>query len=260
MSDLPVRPRGRPRTTDEPSTVVALERAVNLLRLIAQHGGLTVSEAAEISGQPLASTFRALTTLQSEGMIEAQDMRFHIGAGAFRLGMAFLDRSGIVARATATMNHLRDNTTETVSLAIASEGEVLYLATAEGAHSLRANLPAGSRGALHASAAGKALLAWGNVEPDGLERLTSLTITSTTALERDLSRTRERGHALDDQESAEGIRAVAAPIFDANGLAVAAMSISAPAFRLTLSEAQRSGMALREAADKLTAATAGRQP
>lgn len=260
MSDLPVRPRGRPRTTDEPSTVVALERAVTLLRLIAEHGGLTVSEAAEISGQPLASTFRALTTLQSEGMVEAQDMRFQIGAGAFHLGMAFLRRDGIATRAAPVMTRLRNDYSETVSLAIASDGSVLYLSEAAGPNQLRANLPSGSRGPLHASAAGKALLAWGTADPGGLERLTSLTITSDTALERDLSRTRERGHALDDQESIEGIRAVAAPIFDVDGLAVAALAMSAPAFRLTLSEAQRAGTALRAAADQLTAATAGRQP
>lgn len=260
MRDLPVRPRGRPRTTDEPSTVVALERAVQLLRLIAAHDGLTVSEVAELSGQPLASTFRALTTLQSEAMVEAQDMRFHIGAGAFRLGAAFLKRDGLTIRATEVIRRLRDDHGETVSLAIASEAEVLYLAEAEGPLPLRAVLPPGSRAPLHASAAGKALLAWGDLHPAGLERLTSLTITSATALDRDLSRARDRGHTLDDQESMEGMRAVAAPIFNPDGLAVAALVLSAPAFRLTLSEAQRAGTVLRGAADQLTAATAGRQP
>lgn len=260
MRDIPVRPRGRPRTTDDPSTVVAVERAVRLLRLIAAHDGLTVSEAADLSGQPLASTFRALTTLEAEGMVESEDMRFRIGAGAFRLGTAFLRRDSLVARAAPLMTKLRDDMVETVSLSIASGGEVLYLAEAEGHHSLRAHLPPGHRGPLHASAAGKALLAFGGAEAGALTRQTSLTITSSSALERELARVREKGYALDDQEGAEGVRAVAAPVFSPQGVAVAALALSAPAFRLSLSDAQRAGAALRVAADRLTAATAGNQP
>ncbi|MDH2325681.1 IclR family transcriptional regulator [Cereibacter sp. SYSU M97828] len=260
MSTIPVRPRGRPRTTDDPSTVVAVERAIRLLRLLAAHDGLTVSEAAELGGQPLASTFRALTTLEAEGMVESEDMRFRIGAGAFRLGNAFLRRDSLVARAAAPMARLRDELSETVSLAIASGGEVLHLAEAEGPRQLRANFPPGSRAPLHASASGKALLAWGAVEAGALVRHTSLTITAAAALDRELSRIRDRGHALDDQESLEGMRGVAAPIFGRGGRAIAALSLSAPAFRLSLSDAQRAGTALRAAADLLTAATAGSGP
>lgn len=260
MSELPVRPRGRPRTSEEPSTVVALERAVTLMRLIAEHDGLTVSELVELSGQPLASAFRALTTLQAQGMVESQDMRFHIGPDAFLLGSAFLKRSNLATLAARDMAVLRDEYGETVTLFVASGTEAFCLAETEGNYPLRANLPPGSRVPLHASAPGKALLAWGGAMPGTLAKYTSLTITAPSALERDLLRVRERGFALDDQESVEGMRAVAAPVYDADGRAVAALALSAPAFRMTLSEAQRAGAELRTMANRLTAATAGTPP
>jgi IclR family acetate operon transcriptional repressor len=80
------------------------------------------------------------------------------------------------------------------------------------------------------------------------------------ALLRDLGRTRERGYAIDDQERAEGMRCVAAPIFNAHGEPVAGLSVSGPAFRMGLSEAERIGAQVRAAADRVTDATGGLRP
>jgi IclR family acetate operon transcriptional repressor len=120
---------------------------------------------------------------------------------------------------------------------------------------------------MHVSGIGKALLAWypeekvkGILARKGLERFTSLTNTSETALLRDLSRTRDRGFAIDDQERAEGMRCVAAPIFNTHGEPVAGLSVSGPAFRMALSDATRLGTLVRAAADRVTEATGGQQP
>ena len=77
---------------------------------------------------------------------------------------------------------------------------------------------------------------------------------------RDLSRTRDRGFSIDDQERAEGMRCVAAPIFNAHGEPVAGLSVSGPAFRMGLSDATRIGTLVRAAADQVTEATGGTQP
>ncbi|MDZ4093414.1 MAG: IclR family transcriptional regulator C-terminal domain-containing protein, partial [Paracoccaceae bacterium] len=94
----------------------------------------------------------------------------------------------------------------------------------------------------------------------GLAKFTSLSITSESTLLRDLARTRARGYSIDDGERAEGMRCVAAPIFNAHGEAVAGLSVSGPAFRVSLSEAGRIGALVRAAADQVTAATGGAQP
>jgi IclR family acetate operon transcriptional repressor len=120
---------------------------------------------------------------------------------------------------------------------------------------------------MHSSGIGKALLAWYPedrvrqiIARQGLEKFTTLTITSETALMRDLARTRERGFAIDDQERAEGMRCIAAPIFNAHGEPVAGLSVSGPAFRVGLSDAGRLGALVRAAADRVTEATGGLRP
>jgi IclR family acetate operon transcriptional repressor len=76
----------------------------------------------------------------------------------------------------------------------------------------------------------------------------------------DLAATRARGYAVDDEEKNDGMRCVAAPIFNAHAEPVAGLSVSAPAFRLPLSDTDRIGARVRAAADEVTAATGGQQP
>ncbi len=145
--------------------------------------------------------------------------------------------------------------------------EVMFLAQVETQQAIRAFFPPGTRGPMHVSGIGKALLAWlppdrvrGIIARQGLARFTSLSITSESLLLRDLARTRERGFSIDDQERAEGMRCIAAPVFNAWGEPVAGLSVSGPAFRMALSDATRIGAAVRTAADQVTAATGGQRP
>ena len=266
------RLRGRPKAFDdktEQNTVQALDRALGLLEVLAAHSGLTLSELTDKSGQAVATVFRALATLQAHGMVEMEEpgQVWHIGSGAFRVGTAFLRRTKIAERARGAMDQLMRDTGETANLGIDAGGEVLFLAQVETYEAIRAFFPPGTRAPMHSSGIGKALLAWypeektrGILARKGLEKFTSLTLTSDSALLRDLSRTRDRGFSIDDQERAEGMRCVAAPIFNAHGEPVAGLSVSGPAFRMGLSDATRIGALVRAAADQVTEATGGTLP
>ena len=94
----------------------------------------------------------------------------------------------------------------------------------------------------------------------GRPGFTTFSITDETPLLRDRARIRDRGFAIDDQERAEGMRCVAAPIFNAYGEPVAGLSVSGPAFRLPLSATDRIGALVRAAADQVTEATGGDPP
>lgn len=270
MTDT-ARPKGRPRSAAVPAepTVQALDRAIALLELVAARPGLTLSDLAQQTGQPIASTYRALVTLQARGMVEIEEpgASWHIGPAAFRLGAAFRRRSGLEARARPILAALAAELGETASLGIESDGRLLVLAQAEAVKPIRATFPPGSFAPLNAAAAGKAILAHTDadrveeiIDLQGLPRETSLTITSPDTLLRELSRIRERGFALDDQEQAEGMRAVAAPVFDARGLAIAAIAVTGPAFRFGLSDATRLGPRLAAEALRLTDALGGSAP
>jgi len=270
--EMSVKPRGRPKAfndkTDQ-NTVQALDRALRLLEHLAQFPGLTLSELAEQTGQAVATVFRALVTLQTHGMVEVEEpgQVWHVGAGAFRIGTAFLRRTKVVERARQPMEHLMRDTKETANLGVEVRGEVLFLAQVETQEAIRAFFPPGTKGPMHSSGIGKALLAWypedrvrDIIGRQELAKFTSLTLTSDFALLRDLARTRERGYAIDDQERAEGMRCIAAPIFNAYGEPVAGLSVSGPAFRVGLSDAARIGALVCASADQVTEATGGQRP
>lgn len=266
------RPRGRPRAftdkTDQ-NTVQALDRALAMLEVLAASPGLTLTELAAASDQAVATVFRALVTLQAHGIVEIEETGqiWHIGGGAFRIGSAFLRRTKVVERSRQPMDALMRGTGETANLGIESGDEVLFLSQVETTQAIRAFFPPGTKSPMHVSGIGKALLAWypearvqGILARKGLQKFTSLTLTSDYSLLRDLARTRERGFAIDDQERAEGMRCVAAPIFNSHAEPVAGLSVSGPAFRMGLSDAARIGQAVRAAADQVTEATGGVQP
>ncbi|MGL4236689.1 HTH-type transcriptional regulator BhcR [Tabrizicola sp.] len=266
------KPRGRPKAfhdkTDQ-NTVQALDRGLAILSHVATHPGRTLSEITEATGEAVATVFRALVTLQGHGMVEVEEpgQFWHIGPGAFRVGSAFLRRTKVVERARQPMDQLMRETGETANLGIEVKDEVVFLAQVETHEAIRAFFPPGTRAPMHSSGIGKALLAWYPEEKvraiiarKGLEKFTTLTLTSDSALMRDLNRTRDRGFSIDDQERAEGMRCVAAPIFNGHGEPVAGLSVSGPAFRMGLSDAARIGALVKAAADQVTEATGGSFP
>ncbi|MEY4982319.1 MAG: hypothetical protein RIR62_585 [Pseudomonadota bacterium] len=266
------RPRGRPKAfhdkTDQ-NTVQALDRALDLLEILSARPGLTLSELAAEAGQPVATVYRALVTLQGHAMVEVEEpgQLWHVGSGAFRIGTAFLRRTKVVERARQPMDALMRDTGETANLGIETGDEVLFLSQVETHQVIRAFFPPGTKAPMHVSGIGKALLAWypaekvqGILARRGMERFTSLSHTSETALMRDLARTRARGFSIDDQERAEGMRCIAAPVFNAHGEPVAGLSVSGPAFRMNLSDADRIGALVAAAAARVTAETGGTPP
>lgn len=266
------RARGRPKAFQdktEQNTVQALDRALGLLEILASSPGMTLSELATRSDQAVATVFRALVTMQGRGMVEIEEpgQIWHVGGGAFRIGSAFLRRTKVVERARGVMESLMRDTGETANLGVEVGDQVMFLAQVETHEAIRAFFPPGTLGPMHVSGIGKALLAWyapekveGILQRRGLTKFTTLSMTHPESLLRDLARTRERGFAIDDQERAEGMRCVAAPIFNGFAEPVAGLSVSGPAFRMGLSDASRFGDLVRAAADRVTQAVGGIRP
>lgn len=278
VTDSPVlstpapRPRGRPKAfhdKTEQNLVQSLDKAMGLLEVLSDSPGLTQSELAARTGLSAATVYRVLVTLQTRAMVEIEEpgQLWHVGAGTFRIGSAFLRRTKVAERARAHMQGLMRATGETANLGVESGDEVLFLAQAETHEAIRAFFSPGTLSPMHVSGIGKALLAWfpeervhGIVTRRGLARFTPRSLTSEEALMRDLALTRARGYAVDDQEKAEGMRCVAAPVFGPFGEPVAGLSVSGPTFRMPLEDAGRIGALVAEAAGRVTEAIAGVRP
>ncbi len=257
------RSRGRPRSfhdkTDQ-NTIQSLDRAMMILETLGQSGGMTLTELSASLDQSPATAYRVLVTLETRGIVEldGQTQTWYVGAGAFRIGSAFLRRTNLVERARPVMQALMEATGETANLGVANGHSVLFVSQVETHASIRAFFPPGTQSPLHASGIGKALLAQfaepqlNAVVSSGLERFTPRTLTNGSALLSDLAAIRRRGYSIDDEEKAEGMRCVAAPVFDATGTAVAGLSISGPTARVTSDRTEEFGNHVRQAAAELS--------
>lgn len=268
----PRKARGRPRDwNDDPdqNTIKSLDRAMDVFDYLSQAQGKTLSALAEELDQSPATIYRILTTLQTKGLVEfdAQEQLWHIGPRAFVIGARFLRRTSLVERARPVMRRLMEDTGETANLGIEREGAVLFLSQVETHASIRAFFPPGTLSPMHASGIGKALLA--QMEAERLERwlsarplqaFTERTITDPAALRDSLHQVRARGFSLDDEERNDGMRCIAAPVFDVNREAVAGLSVSGPTSRISLRQLDSLSRPVIEAAARLTEAIGGAPP
>jgi len=262
--EAPRRPRGRPRSRDAggaPEPIKALDRGIALLRLLAVEERATLTNIALEAELTPSSAYRILVTLQGHGLVEFDEasQEWSVGLEAFRIGTSYLARRGLLDVARPVMAELMRSSGETANLAIADTDEVVFVAQIESRHPVRAFHGPGSRGHLHSSGIGKALLA--ELAPDevvarlsakGLPRFTDRTLTDPAALADDLALTRARGWSLDDEERHAGMRCIAAVIFDAGGVAIAGVSISGPTARFADDALAALGTRVRSAADEIT--------
>lgn len=239
------RKRGRPKTVtaSSPSTSIrALDRALDVLDLLALRGGKTLSELATELGQSSTTMHRVLTALQMRNYVEADLDRqeWHVGAEAFRLGSAFLRRTNVVESSRPVMRDLVVRTGETSNLGIERDGDVIFVSQIETQESIRAFFPPGARAPLHASGIGKALLSALDeklfeifIRKAPFARFTDKTIVGIEQLRAELQQVRDRGYSIDDEERTIGMRCVAAPIRNGYGEVVAGISISGPTIRMS---------------------------
>lgn len=265
------RPRGRPRGPDHAPapSVQALDRALDMLDVIAARDGLTLGEIAAASALPASTAHRILATLERRGYArtEAESGLWSIGVGAYTVGQAFVRSRRVEALARPAMRALMAASGETVNLGVLEGRDVVFLAQVECAQPLRAYFRPGRRGPAHASGIGKALLAQASPESVAqlyagapLAHFTPATLTSAQELAHALAEARARGWALDDEEHAAGMRCVAAAVFDERGEAVAGVSLSGPTVRVDDAALPRLAALTVGAADAVTRAIGGRRP
>lgn len=254
------RRRGRPKgaaSLKPAATIRSLDRALDVLGALAGGEGVTLSGLAGRLGQSAATMYRVLNTLARRGFVEvvADRQEWYIGPETYRLGSAFLRRTNVLERSRPIMRSLMQQTGETSNLGIEKDGVVVFISQVETHESIRAFFPPGTLSPMHASGIGKALLSTYDdarlerlLGSGPLERFTRNTIVSLTRLREDLRRSSERGFAIDDEERKTGMRCVASPILNAHGEAVAGLSVSGPAHRLTDAHLPRYGALVRKGA------------
>jgi len=230
-----------------PQPVQSVTRALRVLESLgaaAAQGRMDVGviDLARATGLSAATTHRLLATLVEGGYVTRTEgsYRYRLGARLFALAAnAESPLDSIRQRVAPAMEQLRDRYGETVNLAVLERRHIVYVHQVESQRSVRAFNRIGNRVLAHASAAGKALLAFGSesaldglLGPGGLEVLTPMTVASGQELRAQLSVIRERGFAFDLGEQEVDVICVAAPVPTIGWRPTAALSISGPADRM----------------------------
>jgi DNA-binding IclR family transcriptional regulator len=215
---------------------------------------LGVSELAAELGTHRSTVSRLLSTLEARGLVRRVGDRFAPGPELARLGVLAAQGLDLVAVARRPLRALADRTGETVNLAVREGDGALNVHQVQTEHAVGLTDWTGRSAPLHATANGKVLLAFGaGPIPGELPRLTALTLSGRADLEADLESARRRGFALAVEELELGLHAAAAPVLDATGRCVAAVSVSGPAYRLPRTQLGAVGHACAESAAEISA-------
>lgn len=238
----------------------SVRRAVSALEQISEAGELGVTELGRRLDVHKATASRLVATLAERGLLERDPAteKYRLGFGLIRLAGAAMASLDIVRTAHPILEDLADRTRETVNLGVISGDGVVYIDQVAGARSIVAVSWVGRRTPLHCTSNGKVLLAYMGEEERArflrgkLEALTPRTLTDPGALRQQLTEIQRRGYAQTLEELEEGLNAVAAPVRQADGQVIAALSVSGPAFRMRPMDLPRVARLAMESADSVS--------
>ena len=209
-------------------------KAFQVLDLFRAQQVLGAADCARALGIPKASAHRMLVTLRECGAVEStSDGHYRLALAMFELGSLVPVRRFYRHLSQVPLKELCNAVRLPVHLAIREDTHLVYVKKASlGVGSRHGD--SGQRGHLHASAAGKVLLAFAgsdvvtSVVAHGLRKITPVTISDATVLARTLDDIRAKGYATEQDETILGLAAVAVPIHSELGDVVASMSVCGP--------------------------------
>lgn len=225
------------------NTTQAARKAVRLLNCFTSStaSSLSVSELSAMTAWTPSSVSRLLSALEAGGLVQRDEV-----SGRYLLGLQLVALAGaaLAQRALYTVSHphllrLAAASGETTNLCVLDSMQVLTIDEAVGTHPIKVSGWIGVRHPLHATAAGKALLAAlpedrrDVILASGLPVLTPQTITNRERLLRELDQVNATGYALTIEELAAGLTVIAAPVRDYTDAVVAAITVGGPSFRIT---------------------------
>lgn len=241
-----------PRST---TTVDAPERTVALLCLVLEHSPRSrgdLSQRLDLAESDLAPLIAAL---ERHGLVARDgDAGLVPGPAALAFARSLLAREELTGHARPGLERLAAESGETVNLLIPTAKGTEAIAQVDGRHLLGVSTWVGRPLPHHATAAGKLFLAFGVATAVARpEALTEHTIIDPAALARELDAVRAQGYATLVDELEVGLAVVAAPVRDAGGLVIAALSISGPTQRLPDHRLALLGRVAIEQADAVSA-------
>ncbi|WP_222913186.1 IclR family transcriptional regulator [Natrinema sp. SYSU A 869] len=214
------------------------ETSLAVIETIQELDGATPVELATALDLSESTVYKHLYTLGKHGYVIANDDEYRLGGRFYHIGMYVRNRSKVYELAGKYVIELAERSNEESDFGIEENGRIVTLFDSVGS-SAKPSSRLNNYEYMHTTAIGKAILArlpesrvdqiadqW------GLPQLTEQTITSRAELDGELARIRERGYAINDQESISGKRVAGAVAEDPSGNIIGGFTISGPAYRI----------------------------
>jgi IclR family acetate operon transcriptional repressor len=241
--------------------IASVDKALRLLMLFREQTRVRLSEASRHLGVAHSTAHRLLAMLAYHGFVrQERDSRAYVaGPALVEIGLAAIRHMDIRLHARPVLEDLAAGFAETAHLAALEGTTVRYLDAVESPRALRVAARTGATLPASCTASGKAMLA-ALPPPEvaamfagaALPALTKRSVTQLPDLLAELREVRERGYALNIEESEDGVASVAVPILGRNNAPVAALVVSVPVTRLDADSAARIASRLRDHAHRLT--------
>lgn len=242
-------------------TTGTLGKAVSLLELVVMaEEPLRFTEIVMQTGQPKGTLHRQLTHLVAEGLLEQnRDQTYVAGTRLLKFAARAWSRNDLRKVAAPHLRTLHAATGESIHLGILRGHEIIYLDKVEGQQSVRMHSQIGRASPVYCTGIGKAALSM-LAEPALMQLIGTLdfraftanTITDAKAFHDEIRSIREKGYGYDLEEHEAGIQCVAAPILAPGQSFLAALSVTGPAYRVSLEKLQQWSPLVCEAAKNIS--------
>ncbi|MEA2987025.1 MAG: IclR family transcriptional regulator, regulon repressor [Alphaproteobacteria bacterium] len=233
---------GKTESASKQRRLSSVGAAIQLLKAFSEEQvDIGISELSRRLGVAKSTVHRLAATLAAEGLLEQdrETEKYRLGIALFRLGALVRRRMDVSSQGRPYLYELREKTNETVHLAILDGSEIMYVYNLESTQAIRMRSDLGVRKPAYCTAEGQAILAFqpqavvDAVILQGLLPRTPQTITDAGKLIKALALVRQRGCAIEDEESEIGMRGISAPIRNDAGEVVAAVGLAGPVTRLS---------------------------
>lgn len=223
----------------EPGPVHTVEKTLRIFEYLQEHPSTTLSTLAMELDISKSTAYRHLKTLERWEYVSLDDDGYALSLKFLDLGTTVRRRSQAYMLAKEKVAELAEATGERAQFLVEEHGRAVYVHLATGEHAVEADTYPGLRVPIHASAAGLAILSAlpreavdDIVDRWGLEPMTSNTITNRDVLHEELEAAREREYSINDRGYIQGLRAIGAPVENADGDVLGGISISGPSNRM----------------------------
>ncbi len=223
--------------------IQSLDRGLRILFILAEYKSRGVTELAGDLQVNKSTVFRLLETMEMRGLVQQDEVtaKYRLGMGILQISDGLIKNLDIIGVARPILKQLMTATKESAHLCAFSNDKVYVVDQVKSNYVMKVSAAIGQDEPIYCSSVGKCILAY--LPEDRIEKIlnetefipyTKKTKTSKKEILKELAEIRSRGYALDDEELSEGVRCIAAPIFNFKGEVKNSIGISGPSLRISM--------------------------